>query len=159
MIFLKIVYGEHLISVWCGAGRGMCPVLAYNLLFVRELDSFPTGWVPIAEKLGTLLRTWFQWSFIKAPGAITSWAKILFLFFFLAIIDPHAPPPPPPHPHPWTLQFILWTSYLPLQYTYHLSSYLPPQSYWLVLPSLLLHSLHCHNFNIWVYSLIWAWKA
>jgi len=28
MIFLKIVYGEHLISVWGNAGKGMCHVLA-----------------------------------------------------------------------------------------------------------------------------------
>jgi len=54
MIFLKIVYGEHPISVWGGVGKGMCHVLAYNPLFVRELDSFPTGWLPTAEKSGTL---------------------------------------------------------------------------------------------------------
>jgi len=28
MIFLKIVYGEHLISVWGSVGKGMCNVLA-----------------------------------------------------------------------------------------------------------------------------------
>jgi hypothetical protein len=54
MIFLKIVYGEHLISVWGNVGKGMCHVLAYNPLFVRELDSFPIGWLLTVEKSGTL---------------------------------------------------------------------------------------------------------
>jgi len=54
MIFLKIVYGEHLIFVWSGVDKGMCHVLAYNPLFVWELDSFPIGWLPTTEKSGTL---------------------------------------------------------------------------------------------------------